>query len=102
MTRLSRRRLAPICLVVATGALAAVALAAERTRVTFPESLDGLVHYSTVKRGEVTEHMLTSPAAIDAARAGRELPAGTHVVLEKADVKYRFVIDMASLKQQAA
>ena len=41
MTRLSRRRLAPICLVVATGALAAVALAAERTRVTFPESLDG-------------------------------------------------------------
>ena len=46
--------------------------------------------------------MLTSPAAIDAARAGRELPAGTNVVLEKADVKYRFVIDMASLKQQAA
>lgn len=40
---------------------------AEATRATFPE-LDNLVHYTTVKRGNVTEHIMTTPAAIDAVR----------------------------------
>lgn len=53
---------------------------AEETRVTFPE-LDALEHYTTVRRGDVTEHMLTTPAAIAAVRAGEPIPGGTHVVL---------------------
>lgn len=54
---------------------------AEPTRVTFPENLAQLEHYTTVTRGEVTEHILTSRAAIDAVKAGRPIPDGTHVVL---------------------
>lgn len=77
----SRWRMAPAVLVAATGALATLAMASERTRVRFPDTLDGFVHYATVKRGEVTEHMLTPQAAVDAVRAGREIPAGSHVVL---------------------
>jgi hypothetical protein len=55
-------------------------VSAEETRVTFPE-LDRLTHYTTVTRGDVTEHMLTSREAIDAAQNGRPIPHGTHVVL---------------------
>jgi hypothetical protein len=54
---------------------------AEENRVTFPANLDSLVHYTTVKRGNVTEHMLTSQAALDAVRKGQPMPSGTHVVL---------------------
>lgn len=75
------RRLSLAILVSISAAVAAVAFAAERTRVSFPKDLDKLVHYATVKRGDSTEQMLTSQAAIDAVRAGREIPAGTHVVL---------------------
>lgn len=56
-------------------------VAAEVNRVTFPSNLDRLVHYTTVKRGEVTEHLLTSQEAIDAIRLGKAIPSGTHVVL---------------------
>ncbi len=54
---------------------------AEVNRVTFPTHLDRLVHYSTVKRGEVTEHLLTSQEAIEAVKLGKAIPSGTHVVL---------------------
>lgn len=54
---------------------------AENNRVTFPSNLDMLVHYATVKRGNVTEHLLTSQAAIDAVKKGQPVPSGTHVVL---------------------
>ena len=53
---------------------------AEPNRVTFPD-IDALEHYTTVNRGEVTEHMLTTPEALAAARAGEPMPDGTHVVL---------------------
>lgn len=53
---------------------------AEETRVTFPD-LDALIHYTTVNRGNVTEHMLTTQEAIDAAQAGETIPDGTPVVL---------------------
>lgn len=73
---------------LALGALALLAAAlrsgtagAEVNRVTFPSSLDKLVHYTTVKRGNVTEHMLTSQEAIDAIKLGKAMPSGTHVVL---------------------
>jgi hypothetical protein len=54
---------------------------AEPNRVRFPPDLDKMVHYTTVKRGNVTEHMLTSPAAVEAARQGKPVPDGTQFVL---------------------
>lgn len=59
----------------------ALQVLAEPTPVRFPATLDGLVHFTTVRRGEVTEHMLTSPEAIAAAQAGQEMPDGTQVIL---------------------
>lgn len=56
-------------------------VAAESNRTTFPQNIDQLVHYATVRRGEVTEHLLTTREAIDAIKAGQAMPAGTHVVL---------------------
>ena len=56
-------------------------VSAETNRVTFPENLDQLVHYTTVKRSNVTEHILTSRAAIDAVKNGQPIPNGTHFVL---------------------
>ena len=61
-------------------ALEVLPAAAEPNRVVFPD-LDALEHYTTVTRGEVTEHMLTSPEALAAVRAGQPMPDGTHVVL---------------------
>lgn len=54
---------------------------AETNRTTFPENIDQLVHYATVRRGDVTEHMLTSQEAIDAVKNGQPVPADTHFVL---------------------
>ncbi|ALG75478.1 hypothetical protein VY88_24855 [Azospirillum thiophilum] len=54
---------------------------AETNRVKFPENLDHLVHYTTVRRGNVTEHIMTTPEAMDAVKSGRPIPAGTHFVL---------------------
>ena len=53
---------------------------AEANRVSFPE-LDKLVHYTTVRRGNVVEHIMTTPAAIEAVKNRRQIPAGTHFVL---------------------
>ncbi len=71
---------------LATAAAVAVMLVAgpvvaEPNRVTFPTNLDRLVHYTTVKRGNVTEHLLTSQEALDAIKLGKPAPSGTHVVL---------------------
>jgi hypothetical protein len=55
---------------------------AETNRVQFPENLDQLVHYTTVKRGSVTEHILTTPEAIEAVRNRvSRSPSGTHFML---------------------
>lgn len=72
------------------GALAALALSAlftptwqvhaEPTRVTFPK-LDKLVHYTTVRRGDVTEHISTTREALEAIQKGLPIPNGTHFVL---------------------
>lgn len=66
-----------VCVLLFRGTLAN----AENNRVTFPSTLDKLVHYTTVKRGDVTEHMLTTQEAIDAVKLGKAIPNGTHVVL---------------------
>ncbi len=53
---------------------------AEPTRATMPD-IDKLVHYTTVNRGEVTEHIMTTREAIEAVKAGQPIPNGTHVAL---------------------
>ncbi|MCQ4162788.1 cytochrome P460 family protein [Roseomonas sp. GC11] len=53
---------------------------AEINRVRFPD-LDGLVHYTTVRRGSVTEHIMTTPAALEAVKNRQPIPVGTHFVL---------------------
>lgn len=82
--------LAPIPRSRRFGALAALAVAAvsllswqahaEATRVKFPQ-LDTLVHYTTVRRGNVTEHISTTREAIEAIQKGLPVPNGTHFVL---------------------
>lgn len=74
-------------------ATVALPLLAEPTRVTFPP-LDELEHYTTVTRGDVTEHMLTTRAAIDAVERGEPIPMGTHVVLVdyRDDEVYRYFV----------
>ena len=39
------------------------------------------MHYTTVRRGEVTEHIMTTPTAVEAIRQGKPVPAGTHFLL---------------------
>ncbi len=54
---------------------------AEANRVQFPKDLDELVHYTTIRRGEVTEHIMTTREAVDAVKNGQPIPDGTHFVL---------------------
>jgi hypothetical protein len=67
-------------------AILALALAqpasSEPNRVGFPDNLDALEHYTTVTRGEVTEFIYTSRAALDAIKAGEPVPPGTQVILQ--------------------
>ena len=66
---------------------------AETNAVTFPP-LEQLEHYTTVRRGVTREHMLTSRAALDAIKAGKPVPTGTHVVLVdyQSDVLHRYLV----------
>ena len=61
--------------------------------VTFPP-LEQLEHYTTVRRGITREHMLTSPAALAALKAGQPVPTGTHMVLVdyQSDVLTRYLV----------
>ncbi|WGD32238.1 cytochrome P460 family protein [Ancylobacter sp. WKF20] len=67
---------------------------AEPTRVTFPRNIDDLVHYTTVTRGDVVEHMLTSREAIQAAQNGQPMPDGTQIILAdyRNDKIYRYFV----------
>lgn len=53
---------------------------AESNRVTFPD-MNKQVHYTTVKRGNVTEHISTTREALEAIQKGQTIPNGTHFVL---------------------
>ncbi|CAN7348661.1 hypothetical protein [Rhizobium sp. LjRoot258] len=61
--------------------------------VSFP-ALDNLVHYTTVRRGVTREHMLTTPEALSAIKAGQPVAVGTHVVLVdyQSDVLHRYLV----------
>lgn len=80
MTTFILSKPAPFAVAVALACLAGQ-VRAEETRVSFPKDLARLVHYATVKRGDVTEHISTSREALDAVRSGRPIPVGTHFVL---------------------
>ena len=75
-----RRRLPLIALASAAVMLVGWQAIAESNRVTFP-TLEQLVHYTTVRRGNVTEHIMTTPEAIEAVKKGQPIPSGTHFVL---------------------
>ncbi|CAN7503575.1 hypothetical protein [Neorhizobium tomejilense] len=79
-------------LVVETELLRTSALAASNS-VTFPP-LEQLEHYTTVRRGITREHMLTSPAALSALKAGQPVPTGSHMVLVdyQSDVLTRYLV----------
>lgn len=53
---------------------------AEENRVKLP-NIDDLVHYTTVTRGEVTEHIMTQQTTIDALQQGEPAPNGSQFVL---------------------
>ncbi len=92
MTIISRVPL--VALIFGAVTLVGWQVSAEPNRVTFPENLDQLVHYTTVKRGNVTEHMLTSREAIAAVKDGKQVPSGTHFVLidYRDDKLYRYFV----------
>jgi hypothetical protein len=66
---------------VATGVALAIMLSiawrALSDLVKFPENYAEGVHYATVKRGNITEELFTTRAAIDAVKKGQPLPSGT-------------------------
>jgi hypothetical protein len=73
-------RISVAALAVGTMTFAAWQVHAEANRVEFPV-LEGLVHYTTVRRGEVTEQIMTTPEALAAVKNGQPIPSGTHFVL---------------------
>lgn len=79
-----KSRFARTCALITLTACAVLLVAwqahAESNRVSFPK-LDDLVHYTTVRRGNVTEHISTTRAAIEAIQKGLPVPNGTHFVL---------------------
>lgn len=70
-----------VALTVAAVSLVGWPVHAETNRVKFPDNLDQLVHYTTVKRGNVTENIMTTREAIEAVKNGQPIPSGTHFVL---------------------
>ncbi|KRB61538.1 hypothetical protein ASE04_22055 [Rhizobium sp. Root708] len=79
MMRISSRL--PILVAVACGiVMIGRQVDAEPTKATMPD-ISKLVHYTTVTRGEVTEHIMTTREAIEAVKAGKPVPNGTHFAL---------------------
>lgn len=80
----SKKKIARISALATLAACAVSVVAwqahAEANRATFPK-LDELVHYTTVRRGNVTEHISTTREAIEALQKGQPVPNGTHFVL---------------------
>ena len=50
--------------------------------VSFPESYAQGVHYATINRGNISEELFTSRAAIEAAKSGQPLPSGTVITMQ--------------------
>jgi hypothetical protein len=92
-----RRIVTWITAAVITACLAAAVAAqatGENDRVQFPATYTGGVHYATVTRGGIREELFTSPAAIEAVKAGQSLPSGTVITMEdyRAGQLFRYVV----------
>ena len=80
MVKMKTARRCALALILCSVSVATWQAHAEATRVTFPK-LEDLVHYTTVRRGEVTEHISTTREALEAIQKGLPVPNGTHFVL---------------------
>ncbi len=78
--KITKRRIPLLALVFAALTLVGWQAVAEANRVTFP-NIDQLVHYTTVRRGNTLEHIMTTPEAIEAVKKGQPIPPGTHFLL---------------------
>ena len=56
-------------------------VSAETNRVTFPESLDGFVHYTGRERGNSVTRIMTTPELIETVKQGQPVPPGAKFVL---------------------
>lgn len=79
-SRITSRLSAAAALIAFAGSFVGWQAHAEPNRVEFPD-LAALVHYTTVRRGNVIEHIMTTPAAMESVKNGQSIPAGTHFVL---------------------
>ena len=77
----SKTKLTLVAIAFSAAVAVGIQVHAETNRVQFPENLDDLVHYTTIRRGEVTEHIMTTREAMDAVKKGQPIPNGTHFVL---------------------
>jgi Cytochrome P460 len=62
--------------------------------VKFPENYAEGVHYATAKRGNITEELFPTRAAIDAVKKGQPLPSGTVITMEdyRDEKLFRYVV----------
>jgi hypothetical protein len=67
---------------------------AEPTRVKFPEKVKEMVHYTTVRRSNVVEHIVANREAIEAVKKKQPIPNGsTFVLIDYRDGKlYRYFV----------
>jgi len=88
------RAAAAAIVAVLTGAIVFGQAGAEENRFRFPEGFEKGVHYATVKRGNIVEELFTSQAAVDAAKAGQPLPAGTVITMTdtRDGMLYRYIV----------
>jgi hypothetical protein len=70
-----------ILVVLAVAATLAGQVGADGDLVTFPANYAEGVLYAVVPRGDITQEMYTSRAAIDAVKSGQPLPSGTVITL---------------------
>lgn len=74
-------RAALIAPVLSAAGLLACQVHAEPNRVTFPKTLEGLVHYTGRERGNSVTHIMTTPKLIETVKQGQTVPDGAKFVL---------------------
>ena len=69
-------------------------VSAESNRVTFPDNLGELVHYTGRERGNSVTHIKTTQKVIDAVKNGQPVPSGSKFVLVdyRDGVLYRYFV----------
>lgn len=70
-----------IASVLGTAGLLAWRVHAETNHVTFPRTLEGLVHYTGRERGNSVTRIMTTPELIETVKQGQPVPNGAKFVL---------------------